>query len=91
MDIKLYNLIHEATQGVQEIIEKRKGPQIEEVFQGSGTIIQIFRIKGIGIVAGCRVQKGVIKRSSQIRVIREDEILYEGPIRSLKIETKDVK
>ena len=91
VDIQLYNLIHEAIQGVEKLIENRTEPTVEEVIHGSGTLIQIFKVKGVGKIAGCRVQKGMIRRNSQIRVIRNDEILYQGPIKSLKIETEDVK
>ena len=91
VDIQLYNLIHEATQAIEELINHRTEPQTEEVIHGHGTLIQIFRIKGVGVVAGCRVKKGVIRRNSQVRIIRNDEILYQGPIKSLKIETEDVK
>lgn len=91
VDIRLYNLIHEATQGVEELISHRTEPKTEEVAHGRGTLIQIFRVKGVGVIAGCRVKKGVIKRSSMVRIIRGDDILYQGPIKSLKIETEDVK
>ncbi|MEM7361579.1 MAG: translation initiation factor IF-2 [Bacteroidota bacterium] len=91
VDIQLYNLIHEAIQGIEKLIENRTEPELEEIVHGHGTLIQIFRVKGVGTIAGCRVKKGMIRRNSQIRIIRNDEILYQGPIKSLKIESEDVK
>ena len=68
-----------------------RSPRTAQTIHAKGTIIQIFRIKGIGTIAGCRVEKGIIKRNHKIRLIRNDEILYQGAMKSLKIETEDVK
>ena len=89
--IQLNNLIHEAIEATEKRIKGLTEPIKETIPHGYGKVIQIFRVKGVGTIAGCHVEKGSIKRNSQIRVLRDKQILYEGPIKSLKVETEDVK
>ena len=59
-------------------------PTIEEVITGSAVVREIFKITGIGIVAGCYVSEGYIKKSNSIRVIRDGIVIYTGTIKHLK-------
>jgi translation initiation factor IF-2 len=66
-------------------------PTIEEVITGSAAVREVFKITGIGMVAGCYVTEGYIKRSNQIRVIRDSIVIYTGTMKQLKHFKEDVQ
>jgi translation initiation factor IF-2 len=65
-------------------------PVIKEVSQGNAEVKRIFKIKGAGIIAGCSVKDGTIHRNSKIKIIRDNKVIHEGKIASLKHLKKDV-
>ena len=91
VDIQLHNLIHEAVQAAEEKIEEHIGPQTEEILHGTAIVIQTFQVARIGRIAGCHIKKGSIKQDSQVRFIRNGEVIYQGPIKKLEVEKEKVK
>jgi translation initiation factor IF-2 len=91
IDIRLYNVIYEAEADVKKALEGMLEPEIKEVFTGSAEVRNTFRISKLGLVAGCYVRGGVIRRGSKARVVRNGEVVYDGVIGSLKRFKDDVR
>lgn len=92
VDIRLYNVIYEAIDDVKKALEGMLEPTLKEKTLGRAEVRQIFPISRIGTVAGCYVLDGFISRSSDgIRIIRDNIVIYEGKINSLKRFKEDVK
>jgi translation initiation factor IF-2 len=92
VDIRLYNVIYEAIEDVKKALEGLLEPTLKEKVIGRAEVRQTFIISRIGTIAGCYVIDGVIIRASDgIRVIRDNIVVYEGKIASLKRFKEDVK
>ncbi|MEW6052178.1 MAG: translation initiation factor IF-2 [Nitrospirota bacterium] len=92
VDIRLYNVIYEAIEDVKKALEGLLEPTLREKALGRAEVRQIFPISRIGTVAGCYVIDGYMSRSCDgIRVIRDNIVVYEGKIGSLKRFKDDVK
>ncbi|MEE9500308.1 MAG: translation initiation factor IF-2 [Candidatus Omnitrophota bacterium] len=91
VEIKLYNVIYEAVADIKAALEGLLEPIIKEIFLGRAQVRQVFRVSRVGIVAGCSVAKGVIARSSMVKLIRNKEVIFKGKIRSLKHVKDDIK
>lgn len=92
VDIRLYNIIYEAIEDVKKALEGMLEPTLKEKILGRAEVRQTFQISRIGTVAGCYVLDGVISRSSEgIRVVRDNIVVYEGKIASLKRFKDDVR
>lgn len=91
VEIKLYQVIYDAIDDIHDALEGMLAPEFEEQVIGSATIKEVFRIKKVGTIAGCQVDRGVIQRNSKIRVYRNDVLLAEDDLTSLKHYSDDVK
>ncbi len=92
VDIRLYRVIYEAIEDVKKAIEGLLEPTLKEKVIGRAEVRETFTISRIGTVAGCYVLEGVIQRASDgIRVIRDNIVIYEGKIASLKRFKEDVR
>lgn len=91
VDARLYAVIYEAVADVKAAMEGMLEPHIKEIFQGRAIVKQVFRISRVGPVAGCYIQKGVITRSASVKVKRNNSVIHEGKIGSLKRFKDDVK
>jgi translation initiation factor IF-2 len=92
VDIRLYNVIYEAIEDVKKALEGLLEPTLKEKILGRAEIRQVFPISRIGTVAGCYVLDGYMSRSSEgVRVIRDNIVVYDGKISSLKRFKEDVK
>jgi len=90
VDIKLYNIIYEAIDDVKKALSGLLAPTITENVTGTVEIRDVFKIPKHGNIAGSYVTSGLIKRSSRIRIIRDNVEIYEGTISSLKRFKDDV-
>ncbi len=84
VEIKTYQVIYSAIEDVRSALEGLLKPEYEEVALGSVVIRQLFKIRKLGLIAGCYVEKGVIRRSCNIRLYRDDVLIHEGKLASLK-------
>jgi translation initiation factor IF-2 len=84
IDIRLYDIIYRLTEDIEKALKGMLEPEKRVVVIGRADVRQVFRIPKLGNIAGCVVSKGVIRRNANIRVRRGDEVLYEGPVTSLK-------
>ena len=92
VDIRLYNVIYEAIEDVKKALEGLLEPTLKEKILGRAEIRQLFPISKIGTVAGCYVVDGFMSRSSDgVRVIRDNIVVYDGKISTLKRFKEDVK
>jgi len=84
VDIRLYNVIYNAIEDIEAAMKGMLEPTFKENILGHAEIRQIFKISGIGTVAGCYVTDGKITRNSDVRVVRDGIVVYEGKLASLK-------
>ncbi|MBF0558546.1 MAG: translation initiation factor IF-2 [Nitrospirae bacterium] len=92
VDIRLYNIIYEAIEDVKKALEGLLEPMLKEKILGRAEVRQLFHVSRVGTIAGCHVIDGAIHRASDgIRVIRDNIVIYEGKIDSLKRFKEDVK
>lgn len=91
VDIRLYKIIYDATNEVKSAMEGMLEPEHKEVVLGQVEIRLVYNISKVGNVAGCYVKTGKITRNSSIRLIRDNIIIYDGKLETLKIVKDDVK
>ncbi|HEY2804582.1 MAG TPA: translation initiation factor IF-2 [Gemmatimonadales bacterium] len=91
VDIKLYRVIYEAVEDVRAALEGLLKPEEKETILGEAEVRQLFKISGVGVIAGCFVRSGVIQRAAKVRVIRDGTQVYQGGLSSLKRFKDDVK
>ncbi|MFN0198234.1 MAG: translation initiation factor IF-2 [Planctomycetaceae bacterium] len=91
VDIRRYNIIYEVIDDIKLALEGMLTPERVQVPTGRAIVLRTFHISRYGTVAGCRVLNGTIERNNQIRVIRDQKLLNEYPIASLKREKDDAR
>ena len=84
LTVKSYKVIYDLLKDVEKAMAGLLDPEIEELPGGKAEVKQVFQISDTGTIAGCQVQSGKIANAHFARLIREDKILYEGKISSLK-------
>jgi len=90
IEIRLYSIIYDAINDVKDAMEGMLEPTIEEVITGNIEVREVFKISKIGTVAGSYVTSGSVKRSNQVRLIRDGIVVYTGVINQLKRFKDDV-
>lgn len=91
VDVRLYKIIYDATNEIKAAMEGMLEPESKEVVLGQVEIRQVYNISKFGNVAGCYVKTGKITRNSSVRLIRDNIIIYDGKLESLKIVKDDAK
>jgi len=76
---------------VRAALEGMLKPEQKETVLGEAEVRQIFKISGVGVIAGCYVRSGAIQRAAKVRVLRDAVLVYEGGLASLKRFKDDVK
>ncbi len=84
IEIRLYSIIYDAINHVKDAIEGMLAPRVEEVITGNATVREVFKIAGLGSIAGCYVTEGNIKKTNPVRVIRDGIVIYTGTIKQLR-------
>jgi translation initiation factor IF-2 len=91
VDVRYYNVIYEAVDEIKAALSGMLAPERKESVLGLVEVRQVFRISKIGTVAGCYVQEGLVRRSAQVRVLRDNVVVHTGEIDSLKRFKDDVR
>jgi translation initiation factor IF-2 len=91
VDIKLYRIIYEAVADVRAALEGMLRPEQREVVLGEAEVLETFKVPKIGVIAGCAVRSGIVRRDARVRVIRDAIEVYEGNIASLRRFKDDVR
>ncbi len=89
--VKLYDIIYHLVDGVKELMVETLDKTAEENEVGTAYVKAIFKSSQLGVIAGCQVEDGLIKRNNRIKQLRGDEVIWEGSISSLKRVKEDVK
>jgi translation initiation factor IF-2 len=84
IEIRHYSIIYDAINEVKDAMEGMLAPVTQEVIVGNAEVRNVFKISKVGVVAGCMVTDGYIKRNNPIRIIRDGIVLYSGKLSSLK-------
>lgn len=91
VSIRLYDIIYRLTEDIEKALKGMLEPEEKETVIGHAEVRQIFHIKKVGNVAGCRVVDGEVRRNARIRVLRGGQSVFEGSVASLKHEQDDVR
>jgi translation initiation factor IF-2 len=91
ISIRHYNIIYRLTEDIEKALKGMLEPEYEEVEIGRAEVLAVFRISKIGNVAGCKVVKGEIRRNARVRIRREDQVIFNGEISSLKHVKENVR
>lgn len=91
VDLRLYRVIYDAIEDIESAMKGMLEPEYKEVVQGMAEIRQIFKVSGVGTIAGAYVTTGKIVRNSDVRIVREGIIVFEGKLASLKRFKDDVR
>lgn len=91
IDIRYYNIIYDAVDEIKAAMSGMLAPEKRETTIGQVEVRQVFRVPKIGAVAGCMVTDGLVKRNSLVRVLRNNVVVHDGELDSLKRFKDDVK
>lgn len=91
VDIRLYNIIYKVVEEIEAAMKGMLDPEFEEVVTGEAEVRQIFKFSKVGNIAGSHVTNGFIKSSSNVRLIRDGIVVFEGKVGSLQREKDSVK
>ncbi|WP_306114320.1 MULTISPECIES: translation initiation factor IF-2 [unclassified Roseovarius] len=84
VEIRYYSVIYDLVDDVKAAASGLLGAEIRENFIGYATIKEVFKVTGVGKVAGCLVTEGVARRSAGVRLLRDDVVIHEGTLKTLK-------
>ena len=84
VDIRLHSIIYELQDEIKRAMSGLLEPTIRETYQGRAEVLETFRIPKVGTVAGCRVIDGLIKRDSEVRLLRDNVVVFKGKVSSLR-------
>lgn len=91
VDIRYYDIIYKLLEDIEAALTGMLEPTYREVIDGHAEVIQLFKAGRNVIIAGCRITDGKLARSSQVRILRKDEKVFEGKIASLRRGKDDVR
>ena len=84
VDIRYYNIIYNVVDDVKAALSGMLAPEMREKFLGNAEVLEVFAISKVGKVAGCRVTEGVVRRGARVRLIRDQVVIHEGELSTLK-------
>jgi translation initiation factor IF-2 len=84
VDIRLHSIIYELQDEIKRAMTGLLEPTIKETYQGRAEVKETFRIPKVGTIAGCQVSDGLIKRDSEVRLLRDNVVVFKGKIASLR-------
>ena len=90
VDIRLYRVIYDAIDDVKAALSGMLKPEERESILGEAEVRQTFRVPKLGVIAGCYLTRGTVRRNSQVRLIRDGVVAYEGRVASLRRFKDDV-
>lgn len=90
-EIRYYSIIYDITDDVKAALSGMLSPELRETFIGYAEVLEVFSITKVGKIAGCRVTDGVVRRNAGVRQLRDDVVVYQGTIKTLKRHKDDVK
>ncbi len=91
IEIRYYSVIYDLVDDVKAAMSGLLSPELRETFLGNAKILEIFDISKVGKIAGCLVTEGVVERGAHVRLIRDDIVVHEGKLGTLKRFKDEVK
>ena len=91
IDIRYYSIIYELLDEVKQMLSGMLAPEAKEIILGHAEIREVFNITKVGKIAGCRVTDGMFKRTARARLLRDDTVIFDGMLGSLKRFKDDVR
>jgi translation initiation factor IF-2 len=91
IEIRYYNIIYDLVDDVKNAMSGLLKPERRETFIGNAQILEVFQITKVGKVAGCRVTEGIVERGAGVRLIRDNVVIHEGKLKTLKRFKDEVK
>jgi translation initiation factor IF-2 len=91
VDIRLHSIIYELQDEIKRAMSGLLEPTFKENYHGRAEVLETFRIPKVGTIAGCRVSDGLIKRDSEVRLLRDNVVVFKGKIQSLRRFKDDAK
>ena len=91
VEIRYYNIIYDLVDDVKAAMSGLLAPTLREIFLGNAEILEVFNITKVGKVAGCRVTEGKVERGAKVRLIRDNVVIHEGTLSTLKRFKDEVK
>jgi len=90
VDVRMYTVIYNLVDEIKGAMVGLLEPKFQEVFQGRAEVRETFKVPKIGVIAGCMVTDGIIPRTATVRLLRDNRVIYEGRIGSLRHFKNDV-
>jgi translation initiation factor IF-2 len=84
VEIRYYNIIYNVVDDIKAVLSGMLAPEVREKFLGNAEILEVFNISKVGKVAGCRVTEGVVRRGARVRLVRDNVVIHEGELSTLK-------
>jgi translation initiation factor IF-2 len=91
VDIRTYSIIYDLIEDVKKAMAGLLQPEIREVYLGRAEVLETFTISKLGTIAGCKVMDGKLNRNARVRLLRDDVVIFDGHLSSLKRFKDDVK
>jgi translation initiation factor IF-2 len=91
VEIRYYNIIYNLVDDVKAALSGMLTPETREKFLGNAEILEVFNISKVGKVAGCKVTEGIMRRGAKVRLIRDNVVIHEGDLSTLKRFKDEVK
>jgi translation initiation factor IF-2 len=91
VEIRYYNIIYDLVDDVKGVMSGMLAPTVREIFLGNAEILEVFNISKVGKVAGCRIRDGKVERGAKVRLIRDNVVIHEGTLSTLKRFKDEVK
>ncbi|WP_332689832.1 translation initiation factor IF-2 [Devosia sp.] len=91
IEIRYYNIIYDLVDDVKNAMSGLLKPERRETFIGNAEILEVFSITKVGKVAGCRITEGIVERGAGVRLIRDNVVIHEGKLKTLKRFKDEVK
>ena len=90
IEIKYYSIIYEILDDIKNLLSGLMAPIESEVFLGYAKIKKVFKITKVGKIAGCEITEGVVKKNIKVRLLRDNVVIHEGDLATLKHHQKEV-
>jgi translation initiation factor IF-2 len=84
VEIRYYNIIYDLVDDVKKAMSGLLAPTVREIFLGNAEILEVFNISKVGKIAGCRITEGKVERGAKVRLIRDNVVIHEGTLSTLK-------
>lgn len=91
VDVRYYSIIYNIIDDMRTVLSGMLSPTVKENFIGYAEILQVFNITKVGKVAGCMVTEGIVRRGAGVRLLRDNVVIHEGKLKTLKRIKEEVK